>query len=48
MAYATGRRFLDADSHIMELPNFLTEHAEAGIRDRLPQPLLQTQPLPLH
>jgi uncharacterized protein len=36
MPYATGRRFLDADSHLMELPDFLREHAESSMRDRLP------------
>ena len=30
----TGRSN-DADSHIMELPNFLIDYADAGIRDRL-------------
>jgi uncharacterized protein len=36
MAYATGRVFLDADSHVMELPDFLLRHADVGIVDRLP------------
>jgi predicted TIM-barrel fold metal-dependent hydrolase len=36
MAYATGRTYLDADSHLMELPDFLRNHAEARFRDRLP------------
>lgn len=36
MPYATGRRYLDADSHLMELPDFLREHAESSMRDRLP------------
>jgi uncharacterized protein len=36
MPYAEGRRFLDADSHIMELPGFLEPFADASIRDRLP------------
>ena len=36
MTYAAGRRLLDADSHIMELPDFLTRHADPGMRDRLP------------
>lgn len=36
MTYAAGRRLLDADSHIMELPNFLTLHADPKMRDRLP------------
>ena len=30
-----GRRTLDADSHIMELPGFLDDHIESGMRDRL-------------
>jgi predicted TIM-barrel fold metal-dependent hydrolase len=34
--YAEGRTFMDADSHLMELPDFLREHADAAIRDRLP------------
>lgn len=37
MAYANGRTFLDADSHIMELPDFLTSNADPGIRDRIPE-----------
>ena len=37
MAYAQGRTFLDADSHIMELPNFLRDNADPGIRDRVPR-----------
>ena len=36
MSYANGKRLLDADSHIMELPNFLTENADPGMRGRLP------------
>ena len=36
MTYATGREYYDADSHIMELPNFLTEFADPGIRKQLP------------
>ena len=35
MTYANGRRLLDADSHIMELPNFLSAHADPGVRDRV-------------
>jgi predicted TIM-barrel fold metal-dependent hydrolase len=30
-----GRPFYDADSHIMELPNFLIDYADPDIRDRL-------------
>ena len=36
MTYAAGRRLFDADSHIMELPDFLAKHADPGMRDRLP------------
>ena len=36
MAYATGRRYRDADSHLMELPDFLTSHAERALADQLP------------
>jgi len=36
MTYANGRRLLDADSHIMELPDFLAKHADPAMRDRLP------------
>ena len=36
MTYAGRRRILDADSHLMELPDFLTRHAEARMRDRVP------------
>jgi predicted TIM-barrel fold metal-dependent hydrolase len=35
--YATGRAFLDADSHIMELPDFLRDNADPSLRDRLPR-----------
>ena len=36
MTYAAGRRLFDADSHIMELPDFLANHADPGLRERLP------------
>ncbi|MEJ2131904.1 MAG: amidohydrolase family protein [Gammaproteobacteria bacterium] len=36
MAYATGRRYQDADSHLMELPDFLSAHTESKLKDRLP------------
>jgi predicted TIM-barrel fold metal-dependent hydrolase len=37
MAYAPAdRAFYDADSHIMELPNFLLEYADPAVRDRIP------------
>ena len=35
MAYANGRTYFDADSHLMERPNFLRDYAAAGVRDRL-------------
>lgn len=37
MPYATGRSFHDADSHIMELPDFLIDHAEPRLRERMPK-----------
>ncbi len=36
MPYAEGRVFHDADSHIMELPDWMTEFADPALRDRLP------------
>jgi predicted TIM-barrel fold metal-dependent hydrolase len=36
MSYAGDRLIYDADSHLMELPDFLSAHAESSIRDRLP------------
>jgi predicted TIM-barrel fold metal-dependent hydrolase len=36
MTYAGERRILDADSHLMELPDFLTAHADPGARDLMP------------
>ena len=36
MTYAGERVILDADSHLMELPDFLTRHAVAAFRDRIP------------
>jgi hypothetical protein len=34
MTYAPAERpFYDADSHIMELPNFLIDYADPGVRD---------------
>ena len=36
MTYATGRAFFDADSHIMELPDFLVSHAEPGEAAAMP------------
>ena len=38
MAYAPADRpFYDADSHIMELPDFITRYADPSIRDELPE-----------
>jgi uncharacterized protein len=36
MTYADGRVMLDADSHVMELPDFLSAHADPGMRGRIP------------
>jgi predicted TIM-barrel fold metal-dependent hydrolase len=36
MTYAGDRLIHDADSHLMELPDFLSAHAEDSIRDQLP------------
>ncbi|HEX2849148.1 MAG TPA: amidohydrolase family protein [Acidimicrobiales bacterium] len=33
--YAGGRRILDADSHVMELADFLDDHIDPAFRDRL-------------
>jgi predicted TIM-barrel fold metal-dependent hydrolase len=36
MPYAQGREFYDADSHIMELPDWLGAYADESVRNRLP------------
>src|SRR5437870_2482456 len=36
MPYAEGRRFYDADSHLMETPDWLASYAEPAMRDRIP------------
>ena len=36
MSYAGERLIHDADSHLMELPDFLTAHADPAARDRMP------------
>ena len=41
MAYAEGRVYLDADSHIMELPGWLESYTDPGVRDRI-RPLSST------
>jgi uncharacterized protein len=35
MAYAEGRRFYDADSHLMELGDWLVRYADPGVRERI-------------
>ncbi len=37
MTYANGRLLFDADSHIMELQEFLRAHADDAVRNRLPE-----------
>jgi predicted TIM-barrel fold metal-dependent hydrolase len=37
MTYAQGRTFHDADSHVMELPDFLSAFADPAMRDRIPR-----------
>ncbi len=37
MSYAGERLILDADSHLMELPDFLTAHADKASRDLMPR-----------
>src|SRR4051794_17769242 len=37
MPYATGRVYHDADAHLMELPDFLRDHAEPAWRERMPR-----------
>jgi predicted TIM-barrel fold metal-dependent hydrolase len=36
MTYAGARRIVDADSHLMEWPGFLTDHADPRLRDAMP------------
>jgi predicted TIM-barrel fold metal-dependent hydrolase len=36
MSYAGEKLILDADSHLMELPDFLSRHADANVRDLMP------------
>jgi uncharacterized protein len=36
VAYAGTRRIIDADSHLMEWPGFLTENADPTLRDAMP------------
>jgi predicted TIM-barrel fold metal-dependent hydrolase len=38
MTYAPAHRpYYDADSHIMELPDFLKKYADPGVRDQIPE-----------
>ena len=38
MVYAPNNRaFYDADSHIMELPDFLKKYADPLLRDEIPE-----------
>ena len=38
MAYAPNDRpYYDADSHVMELPDFVTSYADPDIRDQIPE-----------
>ncbi|HWW45857.1 MAG TPA: amidohydrolase family protein, partial [Acidimicrobiia bacterium] len=36
MAYNSGRIVHDADAHLMETPTWLRDHADPGLRDRIP------------
>ncbi len=36
MSYAGDKLILDADSHLMELPDFLSRHADENVRDLMP------------
>src|SRR5689334_22717220 len=35
MAYAQGRTYFDADSHVMETPDWLPSYAEPAFRERI-------------
>src|SRR6516164_820317 len=37
MTYAGTRVIFDADSHLMELPDFLTRHADPSVRAQMPE-----------
>ena len=48
MAYAPAdRAFYDADSHIMELPNFLKAYADPALRDDIPEVSYPRRLLPM-
>lgn len=36
MTYANDRKIMDADSHLMELPDFLSRNVDAKMKDRIP------------
>ena len=36
MTYANGRKIMDADSHLMELPDFLSRNVDSKMKDRIP------------
>lgn len=36
MSYAGSRRIVDADSHLMEWPGFLSDHADPSYREQMP------------
>ena len=44
MTYAKGLELYDADSHIMELPDFLADCAEPSLRGRLENISLSNAP----
>ena len=36
MTYANGKKIMDADSHLMELPDFLSRNVDHKMKDRIP------------
>ena len=36
MTYAGSRKIMDADSHLMELPDFLSRHVESSMKNEIP------------
>ncbi|MDG2070230.1 MAG: hypothetical protein P8J55_00510 [Pseudomonadales bacterium] len=42
MSYAGDRIIYDADSRLMELPDYLTGKADAAIRERIPEIVAST------
>jgi hypothetical protein len=43
MPYAEGRTYYDADSHLMELSDWLVQYADPSVRDRI-RPLAPAAP----